>query len=109
MVRDKGLETLISDELASVIGLTEKSMFGGWVWLLHGHLLCGARDEGMLVRLGKGHDAWALEIDGVEPMYSGTRRMHGWVRAAPSAYADAAIRRRLIDQAQAFVRTLPRK
>ena len=109
MVRDKGLEALIEDELAPVTGLTGKSMFGGWVWLLHGNLLCGARAEGMLVRLGKGQDGWALEIDGVEPMYSGARRMQGWVRAAPHVYADVAMRQQLIEAALRFVRTLPRK
>ena len=109
MTRDKGLEALINDELDSVSGLTEKSMFGGWVWLLHGNLLCGARDEGLLVRLGKGQDAWALDIDGVTPMYSGSRRMQGWVLAAPSVTADAVVRRRLLDRALAFVRGLPRK
>ena len=109
MTRDKGLEALINDELDSVSGLTEKSMFGGWAWLLHGNLLCGARDTGMLVRLGKGQDGWALDIDGVTPMYSGSRRMHGWVRAAPSVTADAVIRRELLDRALAFVRALPRK
>jgi hypothetical protein len=109
MVRDKGLEALIEDDLAPVTGLTGKSMFGGWVWLLHGNLLCGARHEGLLVRLGRGQDGWALGIDGVEPMYSGARRMQGWVRAAAHVYADEAIRRRLIGAALDFVRTLPRK
>lgn len=109
MVRDKALEALIEDQLASVSGLTGKTMFGGWVWLLHGNLLCGARQEGVLVRLGQGHDDWALEIPGIEPLYSGTRRMHGWVRAAPHLTADAALRQRLIAAALRFVRTLPRK
>jgi TfoX N-terminal domain len=109
MTRDRGLEALIGDELSSVRGITEKGMFGGWAWLLHGHLLCGARTESLLVRLGKGLDAWALEIEGVTPMYSGSRRMHGWVRAAPNVYDDDATRRRLIERALAFVRSLPRK
>ena len=70
----------------------------------------GARHEGMLVRLGRGQDGWALGIDGVvEPMYSGARRMQGWVRAAPHVYADEVIRRRVIGAALGFVRTLPRK
>lgn len=51
-------------------------MFGGWVWLLW-----GARDDGMLVRLGKGNDGWALDIPGVEPMISRGKHMSGWVRA----------------------------
>ena len=109
MVRDRGLEALISDDLASLSGLTEKAMFGGRVWPLHGHLLCGAREEGLMVRLGKGRDAWALRLDGVEPMHSGARRMHGWVRAAPSAYVDATLRGRLIEQALEYVRSLPRR
>jgi hypothetical protein len=109
MARDEALEALIDDELTSVTGLTCTSMFGGWMWLLHGNLLCGARVEGLLVRLGRGQDDWALGIDGVEPMYSGSRRMQGWVRAAPRVYADPAIRRKLIEAALHHVRTLPRK
>jgi hypothetical protein len=109
VVRDKGLETLVEEELEAVSGLTQKGMFGGWMWLLHGNLLCGAREEGLLVRLGKDRDGWALAIDGIEPMFSGARRMHGWVRAAPHVYADAALRRLLIDGALGFVRSLPRK
>jgi hypothetical protein len=38
------------NDLGSLAGITEKAMFGGWSWLLHGNLLCGARDDGMLTR-----------------------------------------------------------
>jgi hypothetical protein len=58
MVRDEGLEELLNDDLADVPGLNQKAMFGGWGWLLNGNLLCGARDDGMLARLGKNNDAW---------------------------------------------------
>jgi hypothetical protein len=109
MARDKGLEELLNDELAEVRGISQKAMFGGWAWLLHGNLLCGARDDGMLVRLGKGKDGWALGLPDIEPMMSRGRRMDGWVRAAPDAYGDDALRRRLIDAALTFARTLPAK
>jgi hypothetical protein len=109
MARDKGLEELLNDELASAHGITQKAMFGGWAWLLDGHLLCGARDDGMLVRLGKGHDDWALRLSSIEPMISRGRRMEGWVRAAPEAYGDDGLRHKLVDAALAFVRTLPAK
>ncbi|EQD26542.1 hypothetical protein B1B_19545, partial [mine drainage metagenome] len=59
MARDRFLEELVNDELRSEPGVTDKAMFGGWAWLLNGKLLCGARDDGMLVRLGKGKDTWA--------------------------------------------------
>lgn len=53
MARDEGLEELLRDDLRAEPGLTETAMFGGWAWLLNGNLLCGARDDGILARLGK--------------------------------------------------------
>lgn len=84
-------------------------MFGGWAWLLEGNLLCAARDDGMLARLGKGNDDWALEMPDVAPMISRGRHMRGWVRAGPSAFGDDVLRQKLIQAALAFVRTLPVK
>jgi len=96
MARDRDLEDIVRTDLGFRAGLSEKPMFGGLAWLLDGHLLCGARKEGMLARLGKGNDAWALAIE-------------GWVRASPEACADETLRRRLISEAIAFVDTLPPK
>jgi TfoX N-terminal domain len=109
MARDKGLEELINDELRSTPGVTDKAMFGGWAWLFGGNLFCGARDDGMLIRLGKGQDEWALQIDGVVPMLSRGKRMHGWVRADSRVYADDATRRKLIASALGFAESLPKK
>jgi TfoX N-terminal domain len=109
MSRDKGLEELLNDELRAVPGLTEKAMFGGWAWLLNGNLLCCARDDGMLARLGKGNDGWALQLAGIVPMISRGRRMHGWVRAAPQAYGNDALRRKLVSSALEFAGSLPAK
>lgn len=76
---------------------------------MNGNLLCGARDDGMLVRLGRGRDGWALELQDVAPMISRGRPMQGWVRAGPAAFGDDALRRKLIDAALVFVRSLPAK
>ncbi len=107
MARDEGLEELLRADLGAEPGLTETTMFGGRAWLLRGNLLCGARDDGMLARLGAGQDGWALQTPGIAPMISRGRPMSGWVRAAPEAYGDDALRRRLLDAALAFVRKLP--
>jgi hypothetical protein len=109
MARDAGLEELLRERLAGVDGLAERSMFGGWAWLLDGHLLCGARDDGVLVRLGKGNDQWALDIDGIAPMISRGLAMAGWVRVAPETFGDDALAARLIDASLMFVRLLPAK
>jgi len=109
MARDKGLEELLNDSLVSVPGLTQKAMFGGWAWLVNGNLLCAARTDGLLVRLGKGNDAWALEIPGISPMMMRERRMPGWVRAAPEVYSNDSLRERLVNAALEFNRSLPKK
>jgi hypothetical protein len=84
-------------------------MFGGWAWLLWGNLLCGARDDGMLARLGKGKDDWALAVPGIGPMISRGKPMAGWVRAESRAFGNDEMRCKLIVAALQFVSSLPRK
>ena len=109
MARDEGLEALLTDDLAAVRGLTQKAMFGGIAWLVRGNLLCGARHDGMLVRLGKDKDDWALKVPGVAPMIMQGRRMNGWVKASAEAYGEDSLRRKLIKAALEFNRSLPEK
>jgi TfoX N-terminal domain len=109
MPRDKALEELVNDALGPLRGLTQKAMFGGWAWLVHGNLLCAARKDSLLVRLGKDHDAWALEIPGIALAIMGGRRMQGWVRVAPEAYCNDALREELLKAALEFNRSLPQK
>jgi hypothetical protein len=109
MARDEGLEQIIFDDLGTIPGITDKAMFGGWAWLLWGNLLCGGRDDGMLLRLGKGNDGWALLVPGIEPMVSRGKRMAGWVRADSRAYGNDQMRGKLLAAALQLVASLPRK
>ena len=108
MARDPGLEELIRADLPPD-GFAEEALFGGWAWLLNDNLVCGARQDGMLARLGKGRNDWALALPGIAPMILRGREMSGWVRAGPAAYGEDALRRRLLEAALAFVRSLPGK
>lgn len=109
MARDAGLEELLREDLGERTGLTEKPMFGGWAFMLNGNLLCAARDDGMLVRLGKGNDGRALTLPGIVQMISGTRTVRGWVRADADSYGDDDMRQRLLDAALSYVGSLPAK
>ena len=109
MARDKGLEALLNEELTDVRALTQKAMFGGWAWLVRGNLLCGARTDGMMVRLGKDQDSWALKLPGIAPVVMQNRLMSGWVRASASAYGEDALRKKLIKAALEFNQSLPAK
>jgi len=109
MARDKGLEDLIRNDLPRGLSVTEKAMFGGMAWLVDGNLALGARGDGMLARLGKGNDAWAVALPDVGRMISAGRPMQGWVRAGPLAYGDDAVRARLIEAALTFVKGCRRR
>jgi len=109
MARDHGLEELVHSALGDRPGLTEKAMFGGWAFLLRGNLVCGVRQGSLMLRVGVENEAWALELAGVEPVVMGKRRMRGYVRATPEAYAEDALRERLMDAAVAFTLSLPAK
>jgi hypothetical protein len=108
MARDLGLEELVREHLGVEPGLVETAMFGGRAWLLDGALLCAASAKGLMVRLGKGQDGWALEQSGVTRMSAG-HPMAGWVRADADAYGDDALRDALLNAALAFTRALPPK
>jgi len=109
MARDPGLEELMRDQLSLLEGLSEKAMFGGLAWLMNGHLLCAARDDGALIRLGKGYDRKVLAISGITPMISRGRIMEGWLRVEAETFADDLLAEKLLEEAVAFVRALPCK
>src|ERR1700733_9635156 len=107
MARDPGLEQVLREQLRDIPNLSERAMFGGQAWLMEGHLLCGARHDGVLIRLGNGNDAWALKNEGIEQMISGVRLMSGWVRVSPMTFGNEKLACQLIEAAVKFVRTLP--
>jgi len=109
MPRDAHLEGLIHNALADVPGVSEKPMFGGWAFLLHGNLLCGARQGSLMLRVGPNNEEWALAVSGVEPVIMRGRRMRGYIRAAAKAYLQDNERQRLMEAAVAFTLSLPKK
>ncbi len=101
-------ETMRAD-LGVLPGLSEKKMFGGLCFLLHGHMIGGIGKDGALYRPGKPNEAAALALSGVTPMVMGGRRMGGFVRLDDDGFADDANRRKLTGIALAFVAGLPPK
>lgn len=59
------------------------------------------------MRLGKGRDDWAIEIEGIVPMLSRGRPMQGWLRCNPNVYSNSVLRQKLLSHAIEFVRSLP--
>jgi hypothetical protein len=109
MARDSGLEEVVREYLEDLPGLGGKAMFGSWCWLADGNLLCCASQAGVMVRLGKGNEQWALAKEGITPFTTGKRPMPGWVLVTPETFASDALARSLIEGALSFVRGLQPK
>jgi TfoX/Sxy family transcriptional regulator of competence genes len=108
MAYDPGLAESLRDALAE-LPITEKKMFGGLAFLLHGHMVCGVHRGGAMVRVGKDGYAEALALKGVTPMMFTGKPMVAMVDVSDEAVADDAVRGRLLDIALATVRALPPK
>ncbi len=98
MARDQGLEEILREDFETLNALAEKVVFL-LARVLDGKLIFAARDDGMLVRLGKGRDSWTFEQPDIVPMISRGRKIQGWLREGSSTFGDNLLRRKLVDSA----------
>ncbi|MGB0914309.1 MAG: TfoX/Sxy family protein [Phaeobacter italicus] len=109
MAYSEPMAEIMRADLAVEPGLSEKKMFGGLCFLLHGNMFGGIGKEGALYRPGKPNEAEALALTGVTPMVMGGRRMGGFVRLDDDGFADEPTRRKLTEITLGFVSGLPPK
>ena len=109
MAYDPGLAELMRDDLADISGISEKKMFGGIAFMLHGHMVCGVHQGGGMFRIGKDAEAEALAIEGAGPMMFTGRRMGGMVDVSDEALADDDRRAAWMHMALVHARSLPPK
>jgi hypothetical protein len=88
-------------------GVTEKKMFGGIAFLLDGKTFCGIVKEDLMVRIGPERYGEALSAPHARPMDFTGRPLTGYVFVGPSGTRTEPAVRKWVDQATAFVATLP--
>ena len=89
-------------------GLSEKRMFGGICFMLHGHLVCGISRDYAMYRPGKSREAEALAL-GARPLSFTGRPMGGMVELDLEAFQDDELRARLTGMSLANATGLPPK
>lgn len=109
MAYDEGSAQTLRDALSHLGDVTERKMFGGLCFMLHGNMLCGVHKDGGMARVGKNREAQALEIPGVVPMAFTGRRVGGMVEFDETVLADDARLDRVLTLALGFVSALPPK
>ena len=109
MAYDAGLAELMRNELATETGITERKMFGGLCFQLHGHMVCGVHKGGGMARVGKAAEARACQLPGVGPLTFTGRKMGGMVDVSEDTIADDGLRAEIVAMALEYAKSLPPK
>jgi TfoX/Sxy family transcriptional regulator of competence genes len=100
------LRELLGDEDA----ISERKMFGGLAFLLHGNMSVSAsRNGGLLVRIDPADTEASLTRPHVALMEMGGRTMDGWITVAPEGLKTKRELAAWVKRSVAFVKTLPQK
>jgi hypothetical protein len=108
MAYDEALAERVRTALAGEDGLTERKMFGGLAFMLHGNMACGIVKDELMLRLGPEGADRALDEPHVRQMDFTGRPMTGMVFVGAGGLDDAGLTR-WVGEATAYVRTLPPK
>lgn len=109
MSYDEKLAGRLRERLALRAGMSERRMFGGLCFLLHGNMLCGVVGEHLMFRVGKEKDQEALARPGARPMDFTGKAMAGFVFVDPTACPDPIHLDGWVDLAADHVAGLPEK
>jgi TfoX/Sxy family transcriptional regulator of competence genes len=110
MAYDEDLANRIRELLADEDAITERKMFGGLSFLLHGHMSVSAsRNGGLLVRMDPADTDAALARPHVALMRMGGRTMDGWITVAPEGLKTKRQLSAWVARGVTFAKTLPPK
>jgi TfoX/Sxy family transcriptional regulator of competence genes len=108
MACDEALAERIRGRLRDAVGVREKKMFGGLVFLTDATITVGVYGDDLLVRIDPNDADVALTEPGVRRFTMGGRTTRGFIVVAGDTLNDTVLRR-WIGRARAHVAALPPK
>jgi hypothetical protein len=109
MPYDNELADRIRAALIGLPGYSDKKMFGGVGFMLHGNMACGVNGDNLIVRVGPDHYEAALAKPHTRVFDMTGRPMSGWIFVEPGGFETDGDLKVWIDQGVAYARTLPPK
>ena len=106
---DEKLADRVRKALSGRKGFTEKKMFGGVAFMLHGKMCCGVLKDELVVRVGAERYVKALSQPYTRPMDFTGRPLKGFVFIDPGGYRTDKALAKWVKQAVNFAKSLPRK
>ena len=108
MTKDELIDA-VRHALTSTRGISEKRMFGGVAFFLHGNMVAGTASGALLLRVGKEAEAAALGEPHTRPMEMAGRKMGGYIYVDTVALVDKKELARWLQRALDHVSALPPK
>lgn len=109
MAYDESLAERVRATLAERDGVTERKMFGGLAFMLHGNMCCGVLGDELMLRLGPEAAERALGEPHVREMDFTGRPMTGMVFVEAAGLAGEEALERWVDGAVGYASALPPK
>ena len=106
---DTGLAACLDDIIADMLEMKVTRIFGGYGFLMNGHMCAGIWKDMLVIRIGT--DGWKTISDEphVRPMDLTGRVMKGWTMIAPEGVTEDSDLQRHVDMAIMFCAALPPK
>lgn len=109
MAYDEFLAERVRRTIGRERGITEKKMFGGLAFMLHGNMACGIVGEKLMLRLGEDGAGSAMREPHVKPMDFTGKPIKTMAFIDPEGIEGEGELAHWIDKALAFTRALPEK
>jgi TfoX/Sxy family transcriptional regulator of competence genes len=109
MAYNKDLAHRIMDVLEKTPGLTEKQMFGGIGFMIHGNMACGVIEDDLIIRVGPDNYQEALAMAHTQVFDMTGRPMRGWVVVSSEGYKTKSDLEAWVERGLIFVKSLPPK
>lgn len=109
MAYDEKLAGRLRKLLARPKEVSEKKMFGGLAFMLHGNMCCGVVKDTLMVRVGPEQYEKALAAPHARPMDFTGRPLNGFVYVGPEGCQTDEALRKWVKRAADFVASLPKK
>jgi TfoX/Sxy family transcriptional regulator of competence genes len=109
MPYDESLADRVRAVVATRDGFSERKMFGGLCFMVHGNMFAGVVRDDLMLRVGKDAFDDALKRPGARPMDFTGRPMAGMVYVGPQGISSDEALQGWLDDALTFVGTIPPK
>ena len=106
---DDRLAERVRTRLGKLDGVSEKKMFAGLAFLLHGNMCCGVHKRELIVRLDADRTEAALAQPHTRIFDLSGRPMKGWILVGPAGLEDEKALAKWVRMAVDYAASLPRK